>query len=300
VTSVAENDYHFCPTGGHNTGTVAKVDMTVKSGTWRNIYVVSHNTGTVTGDCHVDVSGCTVVNSIAMGYKGKANGNADIHVSNATVKTIYPCSTQSTGSVGGAVTITLGEGADVTNYYTESGTMSKVAGGATLILDGGKIDTIQKTSENAASGATAVILKSGTVDTCETPADSTRIAIPENKTLAVTGKVAADSVESAGLLNFSDNGALTAAQVSGQLRCSVTGSVLPAHAYVSAPTGADVVFDEATGIRENSGQWTLGGVQVEESFTGVILLAKPDVTVNFYTGYTDGELLTPDKTVPGS
>ena len=32
---------------------------------------------------------------------------------------------------------------------------------------------------------------------------------------------------------------------------------------------------------------------------GVILLAKPDVTVNFYTGYTDGELLIPDKTVTG-
>ena len=64
VTSVAENDYHFCPTGGSNTGTVAKVDMTVKSGPWRNIYVVSHSTGTVTGDCNVNVSGCRVVNSI--------------------------------------------------------------------------------------------------------------------------------------------------------------------------------------------------------------------------------------------
>jgi hypothetical protein len=92
VTSVAENDYHFCPTGGSNTGTVAQVDMTVKSGTWRNIYVVSHSTGTVTGDCNVNVSGCTVVNSIAMGYKGNANGNANIYVSDATVKTIYDCS----------------------------------------------------------------------------------------------------------------------------------------------------------------------------------------------------------------
>ena len=299
VNSVAENGYHFCPTGGSNTGTVAQVDMTVKSGTWRNIYVVSHSTGTVTGDCTVNVSGCTVVNSIAMGYKGNAKGNADIHVSNATVKTIYPCATQSTGSVAGAVTVTLGEGADVGAYYTESGTMSKVAGGATLILDGGKIDSIQKSSENAASGTTAVILKSGTVDTCEAPADSTTIAIPENKTLTVTGKVEADSAESAGLLAFSDNGALTAAQVNGQLNCTVTGSVLPAHAYIHAPAGASVVFDETTGIRENSGQWTLGGVQVEESFTGVILLAKPDVTVEFYTGYTDGELLTPDKTVTG-
>lgn len=193
VNSVAENGYHFCPTGGSNTGTVAQVDMTIRSGHWRNIYVVAHSTGTVTGQCNVTVSGCTVENSIAMGYKGNAKGNANIHVTDTTVKLIHPCSTQSTGSVEGAVTVTLGAGADVGTYYTESGTMSAVGGGTTLILDGGSIDAIKKSSENASTCATAVILKSGTVDSCQAPADSTTVAIPKNKTLTVTGKVEADT-----------------------------------------------------------------------------------------------------------
>ena len=83
VNSVAEKDYYFCPTGGSNTGTVAKVDMTVKSGRWRNIYVVAHSTGTVSGDCNVNVSGCIVDNSIAAGYKGNAKGDGNIHVTNS-------------------------------------------------------------------------------------------------------------------------------------------------------------------------------------------------------------------------
>lgn len=71
------------------------------------------------------------------------------------------------------------------------------------------------------------------------------------------------------------------------------------HLYFDAPAGSQIVFDEGSGIVENEGQWTLDGVPVVETFTGVILLAKPDVTVKFYTGYTDGDLLTPDKTVTG-
>ena len=300
VNSVAENGYHFCPTGGSNTGTVSKIDLTVRSGHWRNIYVVAHSTGTVSGDCNVDISGCTVENSVAMGYKGNAKGNTNIHISNSTVKSLYPCSTQSTGSVAGSVTITLGEGAKIGTYSSESSTMSSVVGGATLILDGGEIDTVKKTSENAASGATAVILKSGKVDTCELPADTVQIAIPEGKKLTVTGETSVHSLESAGTLAFSDNGSLITSAVNGEVNCTVEGGVLPGHLYLDAPADAQISFDEASGIKATDGQWTLGGLPVEENFTGVILMAKPDVTVKFYTGYEDGELLTPDKTVAGA
>ena len=301
VTSVAETEgCYFCPTGGSNTATVASVDLTVQSGIWRNIYVVAHSTGTVSGDCTVNISGCTVVNSVAMGYKGNAKGNTTIDISDAYVKAVYACSTQSTGSVGGDVTVTLGEGADVGTFYTESGSMSVVKGTTSLILDGGKIDTIKKSSENTGSGATFVLLKSGSVGTCVTPADSTQIQIPQGKTLTVTEEVSADSLTGDGTLNIGSKATVTASAVTGTVNCTVEGTVLPGHLYVSAPADAQIVFDASTGIVQNDGQWTLNGSPVEEAFAGAILLAKPDVTVKLYTGYTDGEVLTPVKTVTGT
>ena len=301
VNCVAEKDYYFCPTGGANTGTVSTVDMTVKSGHWRNIYVVAHSTGTVSGDCTVNVSNCIVDNSIAVGYKGNAKGNVNVYVENSTVKYIYPCSTQSTGSVGGKVTTTLGPGANVTTYATESGSMSVVTGGTELIVDGGTVTTVKKSSENASYGTTAVTLKSGTVKTCtQGTADTVTVSIPEGKTLKVTGEVYADTLESAGILTLDSKATVTAAAVTDSVNCTVEGTVLPGHLYVDTPADAQISFDEATGIVQNNGQWTLNGAPVEEAFRGIILMAKPDVTVKLYTGYYDGEVLTPVKTVTGT
>ena len=300
VNSVAENGYNFCPTGGTNTGTVSSIDLTVQSGTWRNIYVVAHSTGTVSGNCTVNISDCTVVNSVAMGYKGVAKGNATINITNTYVKSLYACSTQSTGSVSGDVTITLGEGADVDTFYTESGSMSKVGGTTTLIVSGGSIDAIKRSSTNADNGPTAVELSWGTVKNCEKVADTVAINIPQDKTLTVTGDVVVDTLAAAGTLNFSGKGSVSATTVTGSVNCTVADTVLAGHSYVNAPADAAISFPESSGILAAGGQWTLNGLPVEEDFTGVILTAKPGVTVKLYTGYTEGEVLTPTKTVTGT
>ena len=300
VTSVAENDYYFCPTGGSNSSTVSSIDMTIQSGTWRNIYVVAHSTGTVSGDCTVNISGCTVENSVAMGYKGNAKGNTTIHITNTYVKTLYACSTQPTGSVGGDVTITLGEGAEVGTFYTESGSMSVIKGTNTLILDGGSIDTIKKSSENTESGATALFLNWGTVKNCEKAADTVSINIPQDKTLTVTGDVVVDTLEAAGTLNFSGKASVSATTVTGSVNCTVADTVLAGHSYVNAPADAAISFPESSGILSVNGQWTLNGLPVEEDFDGIILTATPGVTVKLYTGYSEGEVLTPTKTVSGT
>ncbi|MBR4863128.1 MAG: hypothetical protein IKU07_01025, partial [Oscillospiraceae bacterium] len=300
VNSVAENGYYFCLTGGSNSATVSSVDLTVRSGHWRNIYIVSHAVnGIVTGDCTADISGCIVDTGIAMGYKGIAKGNANITITNTTVTNVYPCSTNTAGAVEGSVTITLGEGACVGNVYTDSSSMSYVKGGVTYYIDGAEIDTIKRSSQHASTGETVVNVKSGTVKTCKDAADAVNIDIPENKTLILTGETEADTLKSAGTLEFSGSATLTAKAVAGSVYCTVDGTVLPGHLYLDAPADADITFDKSTGIQNNNGQWTVGGEAGEDNFTGLVLVAKPDVTVTLYTGYVDGTKLTPDKIVEG-
>ena len=301
VTTLKTTDYYFCLAGGSNSGNCNSVDLTVRSGTWRNIYVGSHGKRTVNGDCNVTISGVTLGGSLSMGYQATITGNVNISVTDSTIPTVYACSTQTTGKVDGNITVTLGSGAQITSYNIESNTMSAVTGTNTLILDGGQVTTIKKSSENAASGATAVTLKSGRVDTCKGAADTVQVMIPTGKTLTIGGQVEANSLSCDGTVCFTGNSSLTAETVTGSVACDVEGEVLPSHMYITAPVGADISFAESTGIIGNGGEWTLNGQPADENFIGLVLTAKPGITVTLYQGVKEEgrTAMTPVKTRTG-
>lgn len=301
VTTLKTTSYYFCLCGGSNAADCSGVDLTVRSGTWRNIYVGSHGLRTVKGNCKVSIRGVTLEGSLSVGYQATVTGDVHISVTDSVIPSLYACSTQTTGKVGGDITVTLGSGAKVTGYTLESNSMSAVAGTNTLILDGGQVTTIKKTSENAASGATAVLLKSGRVDTCNAAADTTQVSIPKGKTLTVGGQVTADTLEGSGTLNFTGKASLTAERVVGTVNCSVEGEVLAKHLYITAPGDADIQFDEATGIIGSSGEWTLNGEPADEEFVGLVLTAAPGITVTLYKGVAEENRtkVTPTKTRTG-
>ena len=274
VTVLKTTDYYFSLAGGSNAGNCESVDLTVTSGNWHNIYIGSHGARTVNGDCNVTISGITMTGSLSVGYQATVKGNVNVQVTDTAISSVYACSTQPTGSVDGNITVTLGAGASITNYTIESNTMSVVKGTNTLILDGGQVATVKKSSENAASGATAVMLKSGRIDSCNGAADTVTVDIPTGKNLTVGGQVDANSVKSAGTLTFAGEATLTAATVTGTVLCDVSGEVLPNHLYVSAPSNSDIQFNSESGIKGNSGQWTVGGVPADDDFVGLILWPK--------------------------
>lgn len=301
VTTLKTTSYYFCLAGGSNSGDCNGVDLTVRSGTWRNIYVGSHGLRTVKGDCNVSISGVTLEGSLSVGYQATVTGDVNISVADSVIPSIYACATQTTGKVGGDVTVTLGSGAKVTSYTLESNTMSAVAGTNTLILDGGQVTTIKKSSENAASGATAVQLKSGRVDTCKAAADNVQVNIPTGKTLTVGGQVTANTLEGSGTLCFTGDASLTTETVVGTVKCSVEGEVLPKHMYITAPKDSQIQFDPSTGIIGNGGEWTLGGVPADENFVGLVLTSVPGLTVTLYNGVAEENrtAVAPVKTLAG-
>ena len=300
VTTVKTATNYFSLCGGSNSSDCSSVDFTVRSGTWHNIYIGSHGKRTVSGDCNVSLSGITLLGSLSVGYQAIVKGNVNCVVTDSTIPSVYACATQTTGSVGGNVTFTLGAGANVTNYTIESGSMSAVKGTNTLILSGGTVNAIKKSSENAASGATSVVLQYGSVNSCK-GADEIKMEIPDGKMLFIGGQVEASSVKSAGTLCFGEDATLTAGAVTGTVFCTVDGAAKESHLYVQAPAGSDIRFDSATGIMGYDGQWTVNGAPADMEFVGLILSAEAGVTVTLYNGVAESgrTKVTPVRTVTG-
>ena len=301
VTTRKEGDYYIGLTGGSNYGNCSSVDLTVLSGTWQSIYTASHGARTVNGDCKVTLDGITLAGFLSAGRQSVITGNVNISITNSVIPTVYACASQTTGRVDGDITITLGQGAQVNNYTIESNSMSAVQGTNTLIVDGGSVTTVKKASENTASGATNVVLKSGRIDTCKDAADTVSVNIPADKTLTIGGQVGASTVQSAGSLVFTGEATLTAAAITGTVNCAVAGEVLSDHLYISGPSNADVRFDSGTGIKGNNGQWTLGGLPADDGFVGLVLTAEPSIKVTLYSGVKEEgrTSVTPTKTVTG-
>ena len=302
VTTVNAGSYPFGLCGGSNFSDCTSVDLTVKSGTWQNIYIAAHGVRTVDGDCLVDLDGITLNGFLSAGRQSVVTGDVTVSVKNSVIPTVYACASQTTGRVDGDITITLGAGAQVTNYTIESNSMSVVGGTNTLILDGGSVSAVKKSSENTASGATAVVLKSGRIDTCQNAADTVSVNVESGKNLTIGGQLDVDSLQCAGTLTFTGEATLTAAAVTGSVNCLVEEEALSDHLYVSAPVSSNIRFDASTGILGVDGQWTVGGTSAEENFVGLILTAEPDVTVTLYKGVAEEgrQSVSPTKTVSGA
>ena len=290
------SSYYLCITGSFYADNVDGMHLTVKSGTWRNIYAAAYKEA-VTGNVKLTVTGGTVPNNIAPTYSGNVKGNVEMVISGVNVQTNI-CGTPSGSSavVSGNVSLTLTDGVSAGNIKVTKQASGKVSGKVTVIVDGdlSKVKNIIHGSSSGTAGSTELMLKSGIL-TCDPCAfDKVTVDVPSGKTLLLDGcKVTADTAKTAGLLAFRGAASLNAKSVTGSLNCAVDGTVSQNHAYLSAPEGSTVLFPADSGITQQQGLWGFWGEFDEESFTGLVLRAKPDVEVTLYTGLSEGTVVVP-------
>ncbi|MBR4864441.1 MAG: hypothetical protein IKU07_07685 [Oscillospiraceae bacterium] len=149
VNSTAnKNNCNFSISGGSVSygDKVDSVDVTVRSGKWRMIYLGGYY-GDVTGVAKLDISGATIVYSIVSSYRGNV-GSLEMYISDTTVSTTsdkahgifsgtYTAnSTVNSGKVLGDVTIVLGENVTAYAVYGTARSYGHVYGDTTIIANG--------------------------------------------------------------------------------------------------------------------------------------------------------------------
>ena len=295
-------NYYFCIAGSFYADNVDGMHMTVKSGTWRNIYAAAYKEA-VTGSVKLTVTGGKVPNNIAPCYSASVTGDVEMDISGVNAQTNI-CGTPggANAKVTGNVTITLGDNITAGNIKVTKQASGKVTGKVTLIVEGdiSGVKNIVHGSSSGTAGSTELILRSGKLACDPCAFDKVTVDVPAEKTLTLDGcSVSADSVAAIGGLNFSGIATLIADAVTGSLRCTVADTVISNHTYVSAPAGSSVLFPASTGITENRGQWGLWGEFDDTNFTGLVLRAKKDVELTLYSGLKDGTAVIPNFLTQG-
>jgi len=297
--------YYFNLSGGKRWASCSSADLTVKSGTWRNIYVgtygYSSGTAKVTGNAKLTMTGGTLTGFITPAYSNSATigGDVDIYLSNMQATTIYS-SPAYTATVAGDVNVTLGEGAVITGSVFTGGLGSgSITGNMNITLDGADTTGYDKIKKGGGSdytgsvGSATITLKQGVVNTPITGFDTTAINIPEGKTLKLLGQaLTADTVQSAGTLAFEGAARLTAKAVTGTVNCVITDTLRSNNAYVTAPAGSNFVFEGGV-LTEKDGVWVNEDLN---NFQGLVLSHDEGVTVTLYSGFATDTLIEPFST----
>ena len=173
--------YYFCITGSFYADNVDGMHMTVKSGTWRNIYAAAYKEA-VTGDVTLTVTGGTVPNNIAPCYSGTVKGNVEMFISGVNAQTNI-CGTPGGGSganVTGNVTINLGDHITASNIKVTKQASGKVTGKVTVIADGdlSNVKNIIHGSSTGTAGSTELILRSGVLACDPCAFDKVTVDVP--------------------------------------------------------------------------------------------------------------------------
>ena len=234
---------YFTLAGGSYTGTDASTDLTVRSGSWRTIYVGGY-LAHVTGHAKADISGCWVYYNIAPSYRGNV-GSVDIKIENTTVNAedeksgIYAGPTQrkntSQGHISGDVTITLGENVEAKAVYAASCNEAIISGTVTIIADGADLSQLPvyaKAPTTTGTTAAAVLKLGADVEKAVTldaalPLDLNGYDITGDLTVDGTLTVKDSATDD---YDVSDG-------VYGQITGTVTGTLEAAEGYVAAADG---------------------------------------------------------------
>ena len=294
--------YYFCITGSFYADDVDGMHMTVKSGTWRNIYAATYKEA-VTGSVKLTVTGGKVPNNIAPSYSGNVGGSVEMDISGVNAQTNI-CGTPggSSAVVSGNVTVTLGDGITANNIKVTKQASGKVSGKVTIIVDGdlSNVKNIIHGTSSGGAGSTELILRSGVLACSPCTFSKVTVDVPAGKTMILDGcSVNATTAKTAGTLAFRGAATLNAEAVTGTLNCAMADAVAQNHTYLSAPTGSSVVFPADSGITENQGLWGFWGDFDEEAFLGLVIRVAPDVDVTMYTGLEDGTAVIPNYIAEG-
>ena len=156
--------FNLC--GGSYGGTHASTDLTIRSGSWRNIYYGSY-TGTVSGDAKLTVTGGSFTNIIQAGYSATVNGNCYVNLSGVAAGTRILAGMNSKGSVMGDATVVLGKNITGTPVIAPA-INGSIGGTYTLVLDGADTSAMTVSGKNITSGtvgSSVLHLQSGTIGT---------------------------------------------------------------------------------------------------------------------------------------
>ena len=148
---------YFNINGGDYRGTFASTDVTVLSGSWRQIYAGNYASGTINGDVKLKICNANVTHIIQGTYGCTINGDVAMDLENITGgTTIYGGATKS-GKTNGDITIRLGENVGHTKLYAGGGgsTMGK---SLTVVADGVDLTTMAIYGRSGTSDGTTKYL----------------------------------------------------------------------------------------------------------------------------------------------
>lgn len=294
VTCVGTDGYYFSLAGGKRWASCSSTDLTVQSGTWRNIYVGTrgYKSGAtvagVTGNAKLTMTGGTLTGYITPAYGNSAviGGDVDIDLSNMRAAALY-CSPAYTATVEGNVNVTLGEGATFTGtVFTGGDGTGSVTGKVSILLDGADTSDYKQIlvggddGFKGSVGSTSMTLKKGVVGVDIKRFDTATLDVAQGNTLTVKNvSVEVDSAKCDGTLAFSGTATLNTKAVSGALNCDVDGAVIQNQKYVIAPAGSNVIFPVSTGVKEDNGVWEYRNlVQLE------YVVIRPSAAGIYYVG----------------
>ena len=242
LTCVPAGSHYFNLVAGARSKTITgDTDLTVQSGTWRNVYAASYSGG-LNGDAHLTMTGGTVTATVQASYSGLTTGSVTMDLSGVSIgSNVYGANTKS-NDVQGDVTITLGSGVSVDSVYGGSRDAGSVGGTATLILDGADFSgSLIGGCENSKGtvGASAIVLKSGSLTGA---LDAQRVVLDTSSggTLRLAGDLTIDEVIGGGTAEWPAASVLTVSgAVSGTTKVRLTGTLTDGDHYIVTPESAD-------------------------------------------------------------
>ena len=302
VTSVATGGYYFNIHGGARWANCSSTDVTIESGTWRNVYVgtygYSNGTANVTGKAKLTMTGGTLTGFIAPSYANNATvGSMEIYLSNMSATSVY-CAPASNGTVTGDVTVTLGEGAKISgSVYTGAVGAGSVNGNVSIILDGADTTNYSRINNGGSSdftgtvGSASLTLKSGTLAVAPKDFGTVTVDVPAGKTFTLKDTIlTANTVTGEGTIAFQGAATLNAKAVTGTLKCDVVGDMTYNQNFLIAPAGTSVSFPEALGVTEDNGKWSCRNLN---EFKGLVVTVESGVTFNLYQGFATDTKVEP-------
>jgi len=227
VTCVPAGSYYYNIAGGAQSGALeSDTDLTIKSGSFRNVYAANYKGGLM-GSANLTICGGTITAVVQSSYNGQTTGDVNIDLSNASIGGIVYAANTSSNDVNGDVTLRLGENLTLSSVYAGSRDAGSVTGTVTIILDGAEVTkTISGGCANSTGSVaeSVIILKSGVVNSVEA-ADKVILDTSAGGTVRFKGSLAVDEVVGGGTVAWTAGETLTvnSGAVSGVTTVSLDG-----------------------------------------------------------------------------
>lgn len=197
VSCVPTGGYYYCLVGGGQTEAVeGGTSLTVRSGTWRNIYAAGYK-GSISGNAVLTVTGGSVTNLVQTSYSGRCGGSVTMLLSGAKLEGGVYGGNASSADVAGSVNIVLGAGLDVSKVFAGSRDAGKVVGTASIVVDGAEIGAEMLSFTGGGSiGQTRLTLSSGIYrpGALEPAPKSVRLDVSAGGTLTLTDSLSVTDV----------------------------------------------------------------------------------------------------------